>query len=266
VLVHGAEPLFFLDYFATGRLDVGVAERVIAGIAEGCRQAGCALLGGETAEMPGLYGEGDYDLAGFAVGAVERDRLLHGDKAAPGDVLIGIPSSGLHSNGFALVRKVIAETGLDWRDPAPFDPERELAEAVLVPTRVYVRDLLPALRSGRIHGLAHVTGGGLTDNVPRVLPGGTVARIDSRAWPLPPVFRWIAGEGRNRRIAPEEMARTFNCGLGMIAVVAPSEAEELLRSLKAAGHAAVRVGAIESTGDASAPASVAIDGMSRWLD
>jgi phosphoribosylformylglycinamidine cyclo-ligase len=266
VLVHGAEPLFFLDYFATGRLDLGVAERVIAGIAEGCRQAGCALLGGETAEMPGLYADGDYDLAGFAVGAVERDRLLAGTEAKVGDVLVGVGSSGLHANGFALVRKVVTEAGLDWRDAAPFAPASELGQALLVPTRIYVRDLLGPLRAGRLRGLAHITGGGITENLPRVLPAGTVARIDARTWELPPVFRWLAGAGRNRRIAPEEMARTFNCGLGMIAVVGADGAEALIANLRAAGHEAARIGAVEPGGDATAPASVAFEGTSRWLD
>ena len=264
VLVHGAEPLFFLDYFATGRLDVAVAERVIAGIAEGCRQAGCTLLGGETAEMPGMYQDGDYDLAGFAVGAVERARMLKGGEARAGDLLLAIASSGLHSNGFALARRVVAEHGLDWRDPAPFEPDKPLGQALLVPTRIYVRSCRGELGAGRILGLAHITGGGLSENVPRILSPGTQARIDATAWDLPPLFRWLAGEGRNRRITPLEMARTFNCGVGMIAVVAPDDAAAVTAALRAAGETVTLVGAIEPAADGSAPPRVILDGAERW--
>jgi len=263
VLVHGAEPLFFLDYYATGRLDVEAGRAIIKGIAEGCRLAGCALLGGETAEMPGMYGEGDYDLAGFAVGAVERERLLQGGEARPGDVLIGIPSSGLHSNGFSLVRRIVAERGLAYGDAAPFDPGRTLGEAFLAPTRIYVRTVLPVMQAGLASGLVHVTGGGLLDNVPRVLPKGTVAAIDAAAWELPAVFRWLAG-GNKTRVAPLEMARTFNCGIGMVAVVPAGSAAEVERRLADAGERSVRIGEVRAAAHADAEPVVDLAGAERW--
>jgi phosphoribosylformylglycinamidine cyclo-ligase len=233
LIVQGAEPLFFLDYFATGKLETGVAEAVIAGIAEGCRQAGAALIGGETAEMPGMYAAGDYDLAGFAVGAVERGEQLIGDKVAAGDVLLGLPSTGAHSNGYSLIRRIIARSGLSLDAPAPFAPETSLGEALLTPTAIYVRALLPAIRAGRIHALAHITGGGFLENVPRVLPKGLRARI--KAQPLPPLFDWLRDEGN---LAADEMARTFNCGYGMVLAVAPDEAEAMIEELGAVrlGH------------------------------
>ena len=241
LVVQGAEPLFFLDYYATGRLDPEVAAGVVAGIAEGCRQAGCALIGGETAEMPGIYAGRAYDLAGFAVGAAERGTLLPRAVAA-GDAIFGLRSSGLHSNGFSLVRKVVALTGLGWDAPAPFAVEKTLAEALLVPTRVYVKLLLAALkRSQGIRALAHITGGGFIDNLPRVLPDGLGCVLDLAAVPVPPVFRWLAGQGGMR---PAEMARTFNCGIGMAVVAARHEAAAVEAVFAELGESLVRLGEV----------------------
>jgi phosphoribosylformylglycinamidine cyclo-ligase len=222
LVVQGAEPLFFLDYVSTGKLEVGIAETIVASIAEGCAEAGCALIGGETAEMPGLYAPGDYDLAGFAVGAVERDGLLPRTDLAENDVLIGLPSSGIHANGFSLVRRVVAESGLDWADPAPFAPDMALGQALLTPTRIYVRQILDTIdeNPGAVKALCHITGGGLIDNLPRILPETVAADIDRAAIPLPPVFEWLRAEAR---LDPHEMFRTFNCGIGMVIVVAPGD-------------------------------------------
>jgi phosphoribosylformylglycinamidine cyclo-ligase len=238
VLVQGAEPLFFLDYFATGALDVDTAEAVIAGIARGCREAGAALLGGETAEMPGMYGAGHYDLAGFCVGVVERERLLDGRAVRAGDVLLGLASSGVHSNGFSLVRAVLARGGhrLDERFGGS-----TLGEQLLAPTRIYVRPLLPALAATDIHAMAHITGGGLTGNVPRVLPPGLAARIDLGSWTLPPLFAWLRETGG---IAEAEMLATFNCGIGMVLVVPPASVAALTRALTAAGETVRVIGSI----------------------
>jgi phosphoribosylformylglycinamidine cyclo-ligase len=255
LVVQGAEPLLFLDYYASARLDVETARAVVAGIAEGCRQAGCALVGGETAEMPGMYGGGDYDLAGFAVGAVERDRLLTGDAVAEGDVLIGLGPSGLHYNGYSLVRRVVAGAGLAWDAPAPFAPEQTLGAALLTPTRIYVRSCLDAVRAGAVHALAHITGGGFVENIPRVLPDGLAARLDPGALPLPPVFRWLQTAGG---IAPTEMARTFNCGIGMIAVVPSGRADETVTRLIGHGEAARIIGRIVPREDGPA---VRLDGL-----
>jgi phosphoribosylformylglycinamidine cyclo-ligase len=230
LVCQGAEPLLFLDYYATGRLDVAAAARVVEGIAAGCREAGAALVGGETAEMPGMYGGGDFDLAGFAVGAMQRGAGLPRD-VAEGDVLLGIASSGLHSNGFSLVRRAVAAAGIGWDAPCPFGPGT-LGEALLAPTRIYVRPALAAAAAGGLHALAHITGGGLTENLPRVLPEGLGAAIDLDAWALPPVFGWLRGLGG---IADAEMLRTFNCGIGMVAVVAPDRADALAGVLAAAG-------------------------------
>ena len=240
LVVQGAEPLFFLDYFATGRLDAGRATAVIGGIADGCREAGCALIGGETAEMPGMYAGEDYDLAGFAVGAVERDRILTGDSIAAGDVVLGLASSGLHSNGFSLVRHVVDSLGLDYGAPAPF-ADGTLGENLLRPTRIYVKACLAAHRGGLIKGLAHITGGGFDDNVARILPDHVAAEIDAGAWTLPPVFRWLIDDGG---IAPGEMARTFNCGIGMVAVAAADDAEAAERILSDNGETVFRIGRI----------------------
>ncbi len=239
LIVQGAEPLFFLDYFATGRLENGVAERVIAGIAEGCRQAGCALIGGETAEMPGMYAEGDYDLAGFCVGAVERGEALTGEKVKPGDVILGIASSGVHSNGFSLVRRLAADKGWKLERPALFDQERILIDALLEPTRIYVKSLLAVVRSGRISALAHITGGGLLENIPRVLPDGVHAFIDANAWQQPRLMAFLQAQGN---VEPEEMARTFNCGIGMAAIVAPQDAAAVASELAHAGETVFTVG------------------------
>ncbi|MGE5721360.1 MAG: phosphoribosylformylglycinamidine cyclo-ligase [Sphingomonadales bacterium] len=241
LIVQGAEPLFFLDYFATGRLDSGVAEQVIASIAKGCQIAGCALIGGETAEMPGMYAEGDYDLAGFCVGAVERDRALTGSRVAEDDLILGLASSGIHSNGYSLVRRLAADK--DWKldRPAPFDHDRLLIDALLAPTRIYVRSLLPLVRGGRISALAHITGGGLLENVPRVLPDGLHAHIDAGSWVQPRLMGFLQAQGN---IQPDEMARTFNCGIGMAIVVAEADAQEITQALEEAGETVYRIGRI----------------------
>lgn len=241
LVVQGAEPLFFLDYFATGKLEVGVTSEVIASIAEGCAQAGCALIGGETAEMPGLYQAGDYDLAGFAVGAVERDALLPRRDLVAGDVLIGLPSSGVHANGFSLVRRVVAETGLALDDPAPFAPGEALGPALLTPTRIYVAQVLQTIREhpGAVKALCHITGGGLIDNLPRILPDTLTAAVDLCAIDMPPVFEWLQTEAR---LDASEMFRTFNCGIGMVAVTAPSDLDRVRNSL---GAEAYPIGTLE---------------------
>ena len=243
LLVQGAEPLFFLDYYATARLDPTVAERVVASIAEGCRLAGCALIGGETAEMPGMYAEGDYDLAGFAVGAVERDRLLTGDAIVPGDVLLGLGSTGVHANGFSLVRRLAADKGWKLARPALFDPDRLLIDWLMAPTRIYVASLMPLLRAGRVKGLAHITGGGLLENVPRVLPQECHAWIAADAWPQPRLMAWLQAQGA---IEPAEMARTFNCGVGMVVVVSAEEADDVGAALIDAGETVFRIGAVQA--------------------
>ncbi len=242
LLVQGAEPLFFLDYFATGKLDNGVAERVIASIAEGCKIAGCALIGGETAEMPGMYAAGDYDLAGFCVGAVERGEQLTGDQVAAGDVLLGLASSGVHSNGYSLVRRLAEDLGWRMNRPALFDPDRLLIDWLIEPTKIYVKSLLPAVRGGRIHALAHITGGGLLENIPRVLPAGLHARIDAGAWEQSRLMAFLQAQGN---IEPAEMARTFNCGIGMVLVVAPEDAGGVAAELTAAGEQVHGIGAVE---------------------
>jgi len=246
LVVQGAEPLFFLDYFATGRLVPKVGVAIVRGIAEGCKRAGCALIGGETAEMPGLYSGEDYDLAGFAVGAVEREAILPKLGAiAAGDVVLGLASSGVHSNGYSLVRRIVRQADIGWKEPAPFAPAQTLARALLEPTRIYVKPLLAVLRGsegGAIKALAHITGGGFIDNIPRVLPDGLGIELDLDAIAPPPVFGWLAQTGG---VAPEEMLRTFNCGIGMVAVVAAGAAEAVARQLTAAGETVCRVGVIE---------------------
>ncbi|MDE2563982.1 MAG: phosphoribosylformylglycinamidine cyclo-ligase [Sphingomonadales bacterium] len=242
LIVQGAEPLFFLDYFATGKLDSGIAERVVAGIADGCKMAGCALIGGETAEMPGMYAAGDYDLAGFCVGAVERGEQLTGDRVGAGDLLLGVASSGVHSNGYSLVRRLAADKGWKMDRPALFDQDRLLIDTLIEPTRIYVKSLLPLVRSGRINALAHITGGGLLENVPRVLPEGLHARISADAWPQPRLMAFLQAQGN---IEPGEMARTFNCGIGMVLAVAPDEAASVTAALEAAGETVFAIGAVE---------------------
>ncbi|WP_294121140.1 phosphoribosylformylglycinamidine cyclo-ligase [Sphingomonas sp.] len=243
LIVQGAEPLFFLDYYATGKLDNEVAAAVVASIAEGCRQAGCALIGGETAEMPGMYSEGDYDLAGFCVGAVDRAKALTGTRVAPGDVILGLASSGVHSNGFSLVRRLIEVNGWKLDRPALFDQDRLLGDALLEPTCIYVKSLLPLVREGKIGALAHITGGGLLENIPRVLPEGTHALVEADSWPLPRLFAFLQAGGA---IEPGELARTFNCGIGMVAIVAPDDVAEVTGRLEAAGETVHRIGRIEA--------------------
>ncbi len=257
LVVQGAEPLFFLDYFASGALDVEQAAAVVAGIAEGCRQAGCALVGGETAEMPGMYGPGDYDLAGFSVGAAERGALLPAGVQA-GDALIGLPSSGVHSNGFSLVRRIVELGGASLDAPAPFAPGMTLGEALMTPTRIYVAPLLALHRAGLLRAAAHVTGGGLPGNVPRALPDGLHAVLDAGAWPLPPVFRWLTRTGG---VAAGEMLRVFNCGIGMVLVV--SDPDAALALLAGHGEAARRIGHVVA-GDGPAEARVTVP--EGWLD
>lgn len=259
LVVQGAEPLFFLDYFATARLSVDHAAEVIAGIAEACRIAGCALVGGETAEMPGLYAAGEYDLAGFAVGAAERGSLLPRFDIAPGDVVLGLASSGVHANGFSLVRRIAAEVGLAWSSACPWDGERTVGEALLEPTRIYVSSLLAAHREGLIKAAAHITGGGLPGNLPRVLPDGVVAAIDAAAWPLPPPFAWLARTGG---VAAEEMLRVFNCGIGMAVVVAAADAERATCMLSAHGERVFRIGSLVA---GAGPARVEVAVPAGWL-
>ncbi|MGH6875070.1 MAG: phosphoribosylformylglycinamidine cyclo-ligase [Aestuariivirgaceae bacterium] len=241
LVVQGAEPLFFLDYFACGKLDPAMATSVVAGIAAGCRQAGCALIGGETAEMPGLYQAGDYDLAGFAVGAVERGEVLPRRDIAPGDVVLGLASSGAHSNGFSLIRRIVETAEARYSAPAPFDRGQSLGQALLAPTRIYVKPLLQVLRGGGILALAHITGGGFIENIPRVLPSDRAAQIDLAALPFPPVFGWLMNQGK---ISESEMLRTFNCGIGMIAVVRAADTGRVMQALEAQGERTVRLGEI----------------------
>jgi phosphoribosylformylglycinamidine cyclo-ligase len=248
LVVQGAEPLFFLDYYACGKLEPEIGAAVVAGISLGCREAGCALIGGETAEMPGVYQGDDFDLAGFAVGAVERDGVLPRRDIAEGDAVIGLASSGVHSNGFSLVRKVVEKSGLRWQSPAPFTPKQTLGEAVLTPTRIYVKSCLATIRETKsVKGLAHITGGGFPDNIPRVLPKGLGARIDLSKVPTLPVFQWLAGAGG---IVQNEMLRTFNCGIGMVIITASRDAETVMNSFSRAGEKAIALGnVIKSSGD-----------------
>ncbi len=241
LIVQGAQPLFFLDYFATGKLEVNKARIIIKGIADACREVGCALIGGETAEMPGLYGGGDYDLAGFAVGAVERNKVLDGSGVKADDILLGLASSGLHSNGFSLVRRVVEESGLDYSAAAPFSPKQNLGEALLTPTRLYVKPCLAAMKAGGVKVFAHITGGGLIENIPRVLPAGLAAELDAARWPLPPVFAWLQ---KSASIPRQELARTFNCGIGMVAVVAPASLKKVEAVLKKSGERVFRIGRV----------------------
>lgn len=255
LIVQGAEPLFFLDYFATGALDVTSAKQVVAGIAEGCRIAGCALVGGETAEMPGMYAKGDYDLAGFSVGAAERGALLPKPDVGAGDVVLGLMASGVHSNGFSLVRRILERGNAGLGSPAPFAAGRTLGEALLEPTRIYVKPLLAAHRAGLVKAAAHITGGGLPGNLPRVLPAGTLAVLDATAWTPPPVFAWLARTGG---VDAEEMLRVFNCGIGMCVVVDAAQAEAATALLQAQGETVRRIGRIEAGEGAAA---VRIDGL-----
>ncbi|MDD3885007.1 MAG: phosphoribosylformylglycinamidine cyclo-ligase [Gallionella sp.] len=241
ILVQGAEPLFFLDYFACGKLDVAAATEVVKGIASGCEQSGCALIGGETAEMPGMYPVGEYDLAGFAVGVVEKSKIITGEHIAPGDVVLGLASNGAHSNGYSLVRKIIERSQPDLN--ARFDGERTLADCIMAPTRLYVKPMLSLMEKLTVKGMAHITGGGITENVPRVLPANVVADIDSTAWSMPKLFRWLQ-EGGN--VEPQEMYRTFNCGIGMVVIVAAGDADAAMAHLQEAGEQVFRIGVIRT--------------------
>jgi phosphoribosylformylglycinamidine cyclo-ligase len=244
LVVQGAEPLFFLDYYACGKLAPEVGAAVVAGISTGCKQAGCALIGGETAEMPGLYAGEDYDLAGFAVGAAERGHLLPRADIGAGDAIIGLASSGVHSNGYSLVRKVVEKTGLAWSAPAPFAPGETLGDAILTPTRIYVKACLAAMRKTQaVKGFAHITGGGFPDNIPRVLPDGVAARVDLTKVPVLPVFKWLAEQGG---IAQHELLRTFNCGIGMIVIAARDKADAVMQSFAKSGEHAVLLGEVVS--------------------
>jgi len=258
LVVQGAEPLFFLDYLATGKLDVEEATQVVEGIAEGCRQSGAALIGGETAEMPGMYSNKDYDLAGFCVGAVERDGILPSNDLAEGDVILGLTSSGVHSNGFSLVRKIIQLQGLDWSSPAPFDPAKTLGEALLEPTRIYVKPLLAAIReTGSIKAMAHITGGGFTENIPRVLPKGIGARLDLTNLVPPAVFGWLSQAGG---IEQSEMLRTFNCGVGMVLVTSRETANAVRSVLEAHDETVIHMGELVS----DETGSVSYEGTIGW--
>ena len=242
LVVQGAEPLFFLDYFACGKLDPRIGAAIVSGVAVACRESGCALIGGETAEMPGVYQHGDYDLAGFAVGAVARDALLPRSDIAPGDLVIGLASSGVHSNGFSLVRRIVSDSRLPWDGPAPFEPTGSLGEALLTPTRLYVRSCLAAVRSTpAVKALAHITGGGFVENIPRVLPKGTAVSFDLARVPVLPVFKWLAAAGA---VSELEMLRTFNCGIGMIAVLDANSAETAMERFVSHGETVVRLGEV----------------------
>jgi phosphoribosylformylglycinamidine cyclo-ligase len=247
LVVQGAEPLFFLDYFATGKLSVDTAAAVIDGIAKGCAEAGCALIGGETAEMPGMYAPGDYDLAGFTVGAVERTKLLPRRDMKPGDVLLGLASSGVHSNGFSLVRYIMEQSRTGYTDRAPFDPSHTFGDILLTPTRIYVKPCLSAIRAhAGIKGLAHITGGGLPDNLPRVLPESLSARIDTSAWEMPPIFHWLRDAGK---VPFDDFMRTFNAGIGMVLVVEAAEADAVTATLRRAGETVYTIGNLEPRGE-----------------
>lgn len=262
LLVQGAEPLFFLDYFASGHLEVGTGLDIVAGISEGCRQASCALIGGETAEMPGLYAEGDYDLAGFAVGAYERGLGLDPSRVREGDVVLGLTSSGVHANGFSLVRKVIAELGMPLDATAPFDPAHTLGSALLTPTRIYAATCLPHIYARRIKALAHITGGGLIENIPRVLPEGLGVSLDAAKWPLPPVFKWLTEAGE---VPMAEMLRTFNCGIGMTAITSPQRAEHVADAMREAGQQVYVIGHVTALPDIDSPAVEIRNAEAAWL-
>jgi phosphoribosylformylglycinamidine cyclo-ligase len=258
LIVQGAEPLFFLDYFACGKLDVAIAERVVAGIAAACKEAGCALIGGETAEMPGHYATEDYDLAGFTVGAVERDGIINGKDIKPGDVVLGLASSGPHSNGYSLIRKIVKDAGLEFDSQAPFAPDQNLADILLAPTKLYIRPILDALKSGMvIKGLAHITGGGLLENIPRCLPKGTAVHLETGSWPLPPVFRWLATEAG---LSTAELGRTLNCGIGMALICAAEDAGKITDALTRSGETVYMLGSVV-TGERDV---TLIDATANW--
>jgi phosphoribosylformylglycinamidine cyclo-ligase len=255
LVVQGAEPLFFLDYFATGHLAVDSAADVVAGIAKGCKDSGCALIGGETAEMPGMYADGHYDLAGFCVGAVERDQLIDGSQTTPGDVLLGLASSGPHSNGYSLIRRIVERSGLALSDPAPFAAGQSVGDALLTPTRLYVKSCLAAIQAGGVHALCHITGGGFYENLPRVMGDSLACRI-TRIWTMPPVFDWLARVGG---VEAHEMHRTFNCGIGMVLAVAPDSVATVRAALEAGGEQVFEIGTLTARGDGPAVTIAGID-------
>jgi phosphoribosylformylglycinamidine cyclo-ligase len=259
LVVQGAEPLFFLDYYATGKLKIEVAKEVIKGIAKGCKLAGCSLIGGETAEMPDMYNDADYDLAGFSVGAVERENVLNGNEAAAGDILLGLGSSGLHSNGFSLIRKLIKELEINYNDNCRFNPRISWGDALLTPTKIYVRSCLEALKLGGITGLAHITGGGLIENPPRTFGSQLSAQIDVRSWEMPPVYRWLIKTGR---VESMELARTFNCGIGMIVIVKPDQAETITKELQDNGESVFQIGHLKASAPGAQP--VILENMDNW--
>lgn len=261
LVVQGAEPLFFLDYFASGKLDVGVAEDVVEGIAEGCRQAGAALIGGETAEMPGMYGPGHYDLAGFCVGAVERSDILPKPDISHGDIVLGLASSGVHSNGFSLVRKVVERAGLKWSDASPFSDGQTVAESFLIPTRMYVKSCLAAIDAGGVKGLAHITGGGLSENLPRVLEADAAIRLNGSQWPGLPVFKWLKDMGG---VDEAEMFRAFNTSIGMTLIVSPDQVSGVRAALRDAGESVYQIGVVEPRTDG--PQVIIENGEQQWRD
>lgn len=260
LIVQGAEPLFFLDYFATGHLSVKQGRAIIEGIAEGCRQAGAALIGGETAEMPGMYKDGDYDLAGFCVGAVERENLLTGDGVREGDILLGLASSGVHSNGFSLVRRLVEDSGVRYSDPCPFDPSKKFGEALLEPTKIYVKSTLEALKLGHIKAISHITGGGFVENIPRILPENVSAHVEANRWTLPPVFDWLRVAGN---LKPLEMARTFNCGIGLVVVVSAKGADDVQKTFEQMGEIVYNLGHVVKRSN-SEPATVVKGDKGSW--
>ncbi len=254
ILVQGAEPLFFLDYFACGKLEVGTAAQVIKGIAEGCEQSGCALVGGETAEMPGMYPAGEYDLAGFAVGCVDKEKIINGTTIAAGDVVLGLASSGAHSNGYSLIRKLIASSGIDFESDADgFFNGKKFKDVVMAPTKIYVKSLLKLIDTLPVKGMAHITGGGITENIPRVLPAGLTAEISAAAWALPPLFKWLQAQGN---ITHSEMYKTFNCGIGMVVIVAKSDAAAAKQLLETSGETVFEIGTIRTQAAGEAPTIV----------
>ena len=250
ILVQGAEPLFFLDYFACGKLEVGTAAQVIKGIAEGCEQSGCALVGGETAEMPGMYPAGEYDLAGFAVGCVDKESIINGTTIASGDVVLGLASSGAHSNGYSLIRKLIAKSGIDFESDFH---GKKFKDVVMAPTRIYVKPLLQLIASLPVKGMAHITGGGITENIPRILPAGLTAEIKAGSWTMPPLFTWLQAQGN---VADLEMYKTFNCGIGMVVIVAKEHAEAAQKLLQDAGETVFQIGTIRAQKENEAPTVV----------
>jgi len=260
LIVQGAEPLFFLDYFATGHLSIDAGRAIIEGIAEGCRQSGAALIGGETAEMPGMYKQGDYDLAGFCVGAVERQNILTGDGVTPGDILLGLASSGVHSNGFSLVRRLVEDSGVGYHDPCPYDVSKSFGAALLEPTKIYVKSTLAALKASHIKAISHITGGGFVENIPRILPDGVSAHVDASSWTLPPVFDWLRKAGN---LAPLEMAKTFNCGIGLVVIVKAEGAEETRKIFEQMGETVFTLGHVVKK-SANEPATVVTGTSGSW--